>query len=168
MGIRRVTTHSAGVRGYAGGSGTTAAQGSLSAVVFGFYACTACSVDRLERRWNEKAQEALQKEWDRLRACGEHGCSDELHPRERSDVEDEARKQGQVAHFGTVFDICLEKSQHLPEGSLGRKFKGRAVYQGNNVKDQDGNLCHLPGLGVVPIDDDGFEGRGLLLVVAGM
>lgn len=35
--------------------------------------------------------------------------------------------------------MFVEEDYHLPEGKPGRKFKGRAVHQGNNVKDQDGN-----------------------------
>ena len=115
-----------------------------------FYACTARTVDRTERSWNAEAKAALKKEWDRLRACGDKGCWDEANPRERSDVENEARKKGQVAHFGMVFDICVEKNHHLPAGSPGRKFKGRAVYQGNNVRDQDGNWAIFQDLASCP------------------
>ena len=114
------------------------------------YACTARTVDRSERSWNAEAKAALKKEWYRLRACGEKGCWDESNPRERSDVESEARKRGQVAHFGIVFDICVEKNHHLPAGSPGRKFKGRAVYQGNNVRDQDGNWAIFQDLASCP------------------
>ena len=64
---------------------------------------------------------ALKKEWDRLRACGDRGCWDEAHPREQRAVEREARDRGETAHFGRVFDICVEKNYHLPVGSPGRK-----------------------------------------------
>ena len=93
---------------------------------YGFYACTARSVDRKERVWNKEAQAALQKEWDRLRSCGKDGCWDEKHPKERREVEREARDKGAGAHFESVFDICVEKNHHLPAGSAGRKSKGRA------------------------------------------
>ena len=115
-----------------------------------FYACTARTVDKTERSWNAEARAALKKEWDRLRSCGDKGCWDEANPRERSDVESEARKKGKTAHFGIVFDICVEKNHHLPAGSPGRKFKGRAVYQGNNVRDQDGNWAIFQDLASCP------------------
>lgn len=67
------------------------------------------------------------------------GCLGENHPRERFEVEAEHKAKGTAAHFGRVFDICVEENFHLPLGSPGRKFMGRAVYQGNNVKGQDGN-----------------------------
>ena len=69
---------------------------------FGFYACTARPVQHAERAWNKEAQAALQKEWNRLRACGEHGCWDERNPRGRWDVENEVRRKGETAHFGIV------------------------------------------------------------------
>ena len=101
---------------------------------FAYYALTARDVKHAERAWNTQAQAALQKEWDRLRACKPHGCWDEVNPREYDDVTGEHRRNGTSAHFGRVFDICVEKNHHLPEGTAGRKYKGRAVYQGNNVK----------------------------------
>ena len=58
-----------------------------------FYACTARTVDKTERSWNAEARAALKKEWDRLRSCGDKGCWDEANPRERNDVENEARKK---------------------------------------------------------------------------
>ncbi len=32
-------------------------------------------------------------------------------------------------HIGNVFGICVEKGSKLPEGTEGRKFKGRYVFQ---------------------------------------
>ena len=55
-----------------------------------------------------------------------------------------------LAHIGIVFDICVEKNHHLPAGSTGRKFKGRAVYRGNNVRDQDGNWATIHDLASCP------------------
>ena len=85
-----------------------------------------------------------------MRACGDRGCWDEAHPREQRAVEREARERGETAHFDRVFDICVEKNYHLPVGSLGRKFKGRAVYQGNNVRGQNGNWAIFQDLASCP------------------
>ena len=38
-------------------------------------------------------------------------------------------------HFARIFPICSEKGSELPEGDPDRKFKGRCVVQGNDVKD---------------------------------
>jgi hypothetical protein len=77
---------------------------------------------------------ALQKEWDRLRAAG---CWDETKVREWSDVAREARAKGIKAHVGRIFEICVEKGSELPVGDPNRKYKGRVVFQGNNVKDEN-------------------------------
>ena len=42
-------------------------------------------------------------------------------------------------HFGRVFPIVVEKGSELPPDQ--RKYKGRVVFQGNNVKDQDNNVA---------------------------
>ena len=125
-------------------------------VVTSYYACTARDVNHKERAWNVEAQKALKKEWDRLRSCGNgEGCWDESRPREFDDVQAEYRGKKVTAHFGRVFDICVEKNYHLeklPNGDLppGRKYKGRAVYQGNNVKDQEGNWAIFQELASCP------------------
>ena len=45
------------------------------------------------------------------------------------------------AHFGRLFDICVEKGYELPSGHKERKWKGRVVFQGNNVLTQDYELA---------------------------
>ena len=42
-----------------------------------------------------------------------------------------------MVHFARIFDLCVLKGSELPEGHPDRKYKGRAVLQGNDVKDQD-------------------------------
>ena len=37
--------------------------------------------------------------------------------------------------MGKVLEICVGKGSELPEGAPLRKFKGRTVFQGNNLKD---------------------------------
>ncbi|CAE7211965.1 unnamed protein product, partial [Symbiodinium natans] len=38
------------------------------------------------------------------------------------------------AHFGKVFEICSVKGDELPDGHPQKKWKGRSVFQGNNVQ----------------------------------
>ena len=45
------------------------------------------------------------------------------------------------AHFGRLFDICVEKGYELPSGHKERKWKGRVVFQGNNVLTQNYELA---------------------------
>ena len=40
-------------------------------------------------------------------------------------------------HFARIFDLCVEKGSELPQGDKDRKFKGRAVLQGDQVRDQN-------------------------------
>ena len=63
-------------------------------------------------------------------------CWDESRVREWADVAAEARRAGTKAHVGRIFEICVEKGSELPVGDPGRKYKGRVVYQGNEVKDE--------------------------------
>lgn len=86
----------------------------------------------------------------RLRSCGTKGCWGEEIPCERSEVQAECRASGSVALFGRVCDICVERNLHLPAGTPGRMFKGRAVDRGNTAKDQDGKWALLRELASRP------------------
>ena len=112
-----------------------------------FQACVARPVSRKESRTNPAARAALDKEWDRLRAAG---CWDEKSVCEWSEVAGLARKSQTKAHLGRIFDICVEKGSELPEGHPGRKFKGRVVFQGNNVKDENWNVAMFQDLSSSP------------------
>ena len=46
----------------------------------------------------------------------------------------EARETGEEVHFGMMFGFVVEKNTDRPAGDPRRKFKGRVVFQGNNVK----------------------------------
>lgn len=48
------------------------------------------------------------------------------------------RLQARPPTLERVFDICVEKNFQLLDGMSGRNFRGRAVYQGDTVKDSDG------------------------------
>ena len=56
-------------------------------------------------------------------------------------------RQTGKAHVGRVFEICVEKGSELPKGSPLRKFKGRTVFQGNNVQDENSNTALFSELG---------------------
>eukprot|EP00974_Lingulodinium_polyedra_P011819 1140798-Lingulodinium_polyedra.AAC.1 len=100
--------------------------------VLPYVACVARPVGKAELEREEKAREARDKEWARLR---EKYVWDEEHPREWEDVRAKAKEMGQDVHLGYLFGICVEKnSEQAPEN---RKYKYRVVFQGNRVVDQN-------------------------------
>ena len=54
---------------------------------------------------------------------------------------EKAKKSGKQVHVGRVFEICVEKGSEFPEGDKLRKFKGRTVFKGNNVKDENADVA---------------------------
>ena len=61
---------------------------------------------------------------------------------------EEARKNGQTVHLGRIFEACYEKGSELPPDDPRRK--GRTVFQGNNVRDQDSDHALFAELGSSP------------------
>ena len=53
-----------------------------------------------------------------------------------------------TVHFGYLFGICVEKNSELSSDL--RKFKGRVVFQGNQVCDQTSNYAIFQDLGNSP------------------
>ena len=99
-----------------------------------FNACVARPVVGKEKLNNPKAKEALDKEWSRLRQIP---TWDEDGVREWSEVQ---KLPGQQ-HVGAVFDICVEKNSELDISNPSRKYKGRVVFQGNKVFDQNWDVA---------------------------
>ena len=98
-----------------------------------FNAMVSRAVPPKEANQNPLARAAMDSEMKGLR---EHGVWNEKKMRERADVLKEARVRGEKVHHGRVFLICHEKGSEMPEGHPDRKMKARAVFQGNNVKDE--------------------------------
>ena len=93
------------------------------------------------------AQAALDKEWNNL---VNKGAWDYSTVREWDDVSKEAIKNKTKVHVGKIFEICVEKGNELPLGDPMRKFKGRTVFQGNNVKDEAADVALFAELGSSP------------------
>ena len=49
-----------------------------------------------------------------------------------------------------IFGFCVEKGSELPQGHSQRKFKGRVVFRGNQVRDEDHYLATLQDMGSAP------------------
>ena len=96
----------------------------------------------------------MQDEWNRLRSVkrpdGNLGVWDESQVREWGKVRAEARRNGAKVNVGLVFGIVVEKNYELDKTDKRRKYKGRAVFQGNNVKDEEGNWAIFQELGSSP------------------
>ena len=65
-------------------------------------------------------------------------------------IKKKARIENRKGHIGRVFDIIVEKNSELPVGDKRRKFKGRAVFEGNFVKDEQGDWAIFQDLGSCP------------------
>ena len=79
------------------------------------------------------AVKAITKEWDKLK--NQKAWIYES-VRKKSEVIKEARETGVGIHLGSVMCLC-----HLKNAQLDKKFwsyKGRIVFRGDNVKDEDG------------------------------
>ena len=87
------------------------------------------------------------KEWDKLRA---QGGWDESKVRPWSEVKAEAKRTGATIHVGRIFDICVEKNSELPPSDPRRKYKGRVVFGGNDVRDQNAEAALCQDLGSSP------------------
>ena len=66
------------------------------------------------------------------------------------DVAKDAQRRNVKAHVGRVFEICVEKGSELPVGDPNRLYKGRSVFQGNNVKDERYDAAVFQELGSSP------------------
>ena len=104
-------------------------------------------VNRKEIRANPKAQAALDVEWEKLvkKSAWLYDTVEEW-----SKISSGAKKSGKKVHVGKVFEICVGKGSELPEGHKLRKFKGRTVFQGNNVRDENADVALFSELGSSP------------------
>ena len=100
-----------------------------SPFAFNGWSCVARVLKKKEGAANPKAQAAMAAEWEALTKM-KTWSMDQV--REWSDVAAEARRENKRDHIGRVFGFVSEKGSELPEGHPDRKFKGRAVFQGNN------------------------------------
>ena len=82
---------------------------------------------------NRAAQSAVDAEWKKLR---DMRCWEEETVQEYDAIKNKALQKNITVHFGRVFALCVEKHSELPPDK--RKYKGRVVFQGNNVRDESG------------------------------
>ena len=112
-----------------------------------FNTAVARPVARKEMMENEEARKAMRKEWLGQRAAGVYDFN---VVREYDDVVREAKKNGTEVHMARIHGICVEKNYQLPKGNPSRKFKGRGVLLGNQVKNQFWEAAFFQDLGNSP------------------
>ena len=98
-----------------------------------------------------KAMEAFLKEWKGL---WDQGVFDFSVVREYDDVIAEAKAKKQQVHMARVHGLIYEKDFQLKEGDPARKFKGRGVLLGDQVKDQNMEAALFQDLGNSPANFD--------------
>ena len=91
-------------------------------------------VGRKDMLSDPEALESMMKEWKGQWSAGVY---DFEQVREYDDVIREASKKGEEIHMARVHGICVEKHLELPKEDKRRKFKGRGVLLGNQVKNQN-------------------------------
>ena len=109
-------------------------------------ACVARPVSKKELQ-SPPAQASMKAGWDRLR---NKMVWDEDKVREWSDVAREAQKGNHEFNFGYLFGICVERNYDLPPLHPERKFKGRVVFQGDRVTNQNWEAAIFQDLGSCP------------------
>ena len=72
-------------------------------------------------------------------------------------AKDHKDKTGEDSHFGRVFALMVEKNSELEKDNPLRKYKGRVVFQGNNVWDQNAEVAMFQALTSAPATMQGSK-----------
>ena len=116
-----------------------------------FNAMVTRPVTRKEMMNNPKAMEAFMKLWKGL---WDQEVFDFSTTREYDDVVAEAKKKGEKIHMARAHGLIYEKNYQLKEDDPARKFKGRGVLLGDQVKDQNMEAALFQDLGNSPATFD--------------
>jgi hypothetical protein len=109
--------------------------------------CVARPVCGDEIRRQPGAQAALRKEWGRLRAINTW-LEDEVG--EWDVVGARAERQGVKIHMGMFFRMCVEENSETEKEERLRTWKGRVVFRGNDVVDENWDVAMFRELGSAP------------------
>ena len=127
-------------------------------------AMVARSVSKAEIKEQQAARDAMWAEYSKLQTAK---TWDLESVREWSNVAKEARESGGTlkAQVGRVFGICVEKGSELAANDKDRKYKGRFVFGGDFVKDENYQEGIFNDLGSSPASLEGskaIDALGLL------
>ena len=84
-----------------------------------------------------KAKEALDAEWDKLEKTLK--AWQVITVMEKSEVIRLAKQENKKVHFGSLMQLCHVKNAQLDSSQW--KYKGRIVFRGDVVKDEDGHFA---------------------------
>ena len=110
-------------------------------------AAVARLIPRPEVANTPEAKKALDVEWEKLRS---KGTWDESRVKECKTVIAEAKAKGEKAHIARIFEACYLKGSELAVGDPSRKYKGRTVFEGNRVVDENYEQAMFAELGSSP------------------
>ena len=89
------------------------------------------------KQWRYPQQKAaVDKEWEKLEKIP---AWDKTKVRNKSEVIDEASKEGRKVHFASLMTLCHLKNAELE--TKHQKYKGRVVLRGDIVKDDSGSCA---------------------------
>ena len=104
-------------------------------------------VSRAQRLKIPKAQEACNKEWDKLLR---RDTWDPTSVREWNFTCLEAKRLNSKVHVAKIFEICVVKGAELDDSDPRKIYKGRAVFDGSWVKDENYDVALFNELGSAP------------------
>merc|ERR1711963_357674 len=84
----------------------------------------------------KKAREALEAEWSKLE---KRKAWDITRVQPKAKVIADAKAANRPVHFGSLMDLC-----HIKNSQMGKEFwsyKGRIVFRGDIVKDEEGSFA---------------------------
>ena len=113
-----------------------APRGAQPPVASEWFACVHTPVPIPKALRIPEAREALEAEWTKLERKKAWDIS---KVRPKAAVIREAKAQGRSVHFGSLMDLC-----HLKNSQMGEEFwsyKGRIVFRGDIVKDEQGTFA---------------------------
>ncbi len=118
------------------------------AIITQFYnAMVSRPVSRSEMLSSPEALASMKKEWKGL---WDQDVFDFSRVVEYDEIVREYRAKNEEAQLARVHGICVEKNHQLPKDDPRRKFKGRGVLLGNQVKNQNFEAALFQDLGNSP------------------
>ena len=101
------------------------------------------------------AEAAVEKEWETLEKIPAWQLT---KVRNKNEVSAEARNKGRTVHFASLMNFCHLKNSELEPQF--RKYKGRVVLRGDNVKDDSGSYGVFIEQRIIGITNDGCKNHG--------
>ena len=95
--------------------------------------------------WKESSTSpaASQSLTDEAAKLVQEGAWDPKGVREWQNVADEARKKCEKAHVGRIVGIVVDKHPELPATHPGHEHRGRLVFHGNEIEDENPRYATL-------------------------